>query len=504
MRLADDPRAVDIPLRDGRSVRVRPIRRDDERPLLAFLESMDPGDRYLRFFSGGVNLAAVAERGWPSTAASVTGSSPSPRTTAPSSATAVRCAARPAPRRPRSRSRSTSALHGEGIATTMLAHLAQAARRRRDRSGFVARRAAAQPPRCSTSSARAASPRTVRAEPDELHVRDADGAERRGARGASTSATAIAAVGRRRPRPAPALGRGRRRVATGPARSAARCCATSSPPASRAACTPSTRRAGESPGITAVAAWTRSPAELELAVIAIPAASVVARRPRLRGARRARARRASPPASRRRAPTGAARQHELLRDLPRGGMRLVGPNCLGVINTDPGRAPRTRASPRAARRPAASRSCRRAARSGIAVVDAARERGLGLSSFVSVGNKADLSGNDFLAFWEQDERTASILLYLESFGNPRKFARVARRVARRKPIVAVKGGRSAAGRARRRLAHRRAAGRLGRDGRRALRAGRACIRDRHARRAVRRRGAARRPAAAGRPPRRRS
>ena len=70
---------------------------------------------------------------------------------------------------------------------------------------------------------------------------------------------------------------------------------------------------------------------------------------------------------------------------------------------------------------------------------------LGLSSFVSVGNKADLSGNDFLQYWEQDPGTDVALLYLESFGNPRKFARVAPRVARTKPILAVKSGRSAAG-----------------------------------------------------------
>jgi acyl-CoA synthetase (NDP forming) len=82
---------------------------------------------------------------------------------------------------------------------------------------------------------------------------------------------------------------------------------------------------------------------------------------------------------------------------------------------------------------------------GIAIVDAANRLRLGLSSFVSVGNKADLSGNDFIQYWEQDAETAAILLYLESFGNPRKFARVARRVGRTKPIVAVKSGRTPGG-----------------------------------------------------------
>jgi acyl-CoA synthetase (NDP forming) len=82
---------------------------------------------------------------------------------------------------------------------------------------------------------------------------------------------------------------------------------------------------------------------------------------------------------------------------------------------------------------------------GIAILDQARQLGLGISSFVSMGNKADLSSNDLIEWWEDDESTGAIVLYLESFGNARRFARVARRVAARKPIIAVKGGRGAAG-----------------------------------------------------------
>jgi acyl-CoA synthetase (NDP forming) len=82
---------------------------------------------------------------------------------------------------------------------------------------------------------------------------------------------------------------------------------------------------------------------------------------------------------------------------------------------------------------------------GLAVIDHARRVGLGLSSFVSVGNKADISGNDLLEYWESDPQTELVLLYLESFGNPRRFSRVARRVGRTKPILAVKSGRTTAG-----------------------------------------------------------
>lgn len=80
---------------------------------------------------------------------------------------------------------------------------------------------------------------------------------------------------------------------------------------------------------------------------------------------------------------------------------------------------------------------------GIAILAQASKRLLGLSTFVSAGNRADLSGNDLLQYWDQDEATEVVLLYLESFGNARKFWRIARRVARSKPIVAVKSGRGA-------------------------------------------------------------
>ncbi len=143
-------------------------------------------------------------------------------------------------------------------------------------------------------------------------------------------------------------------------------------------------------------------------------------------------------------PEGAARERELL-DLVRGsGIRLVGPNCIGIVNTAPAvrlDATFVPALPEPGRIGFLSQS----GALGIAVVERCRRLGLGLSSFVSVGNKADISGNDLLQFWEDDAATDLVLLYLESFGNPRKFARIARRVARRKPIVAVKAGRGVAG-----------------------------------------------------------
>jgi acetyl coenzyme A synthetase (ADP forming)-like protein len=143
-------------------------------------------------------------------------------------------------------------------------------------------------------------------------------------------------------------------------------------------------------------------------------------------------------------PEGARRQRELLRVCRAAGMRLIGPNCLGIVNTDPQVGLDATFGP-IVPLPGRVGFLSQSGALGLAIIDYANALGLGLSSFVSVGNKADISGNDLLSYWEQDDRTGLVLLYLESFGNPRKFARIARRVARTKPVLAVKSGRSAAG-----------------------------------------------------------
>ncbi len=142
---------------------------------------------------------------------------------------------------------------------------------------------------------------------------------------------------------------------------------------------------------------------------------------------------------------GAALEREAVHLAHSYGMRVVGPNCFGVLNTDPEvsmNATFARDTPMPGRLGFASQS----GGLGIAILAEAKKRGIGLSSFVSMGNKADVSGNDLLSWWRDDEATAVALLYLESFGNPRKFARLAREFSRSKPVVAVKSGRSAVGR----------------------------------------------------------
>ena len=143
-------------------------------------------------------------------------------------------------------------------------------------------------------------------------------------------------------------------------------------------------------------------------------------------------------------PVGRARQATLLEICRRSGMRLIGPNCMGILNTAPGFSLNATFAPAVPPRGGVGFMSQSGAL-GLAVIDHARRVGLGLSTFVSVGNKADISGNDLLEYWESDPETDLVLLYLESFGNPRRFSRVARRIGRAKPILAVKSGRSVAG-----------------------------------------------------------
>jgi acyl-CoA synthetase (NDP forming)/RimJ/RimL family protein N-acetyltransferase len=141
-------------------------------------------------------------------------------------------------------------------------------------------------------------------------------------------------------------------------------------------------------------------------------------------------------------PDGQGAERRLVTEARVHGMRVVGPNALGVVNNDP--AVRLNAT-LAPELPAHGRTgffCQSGAL-GTAILAGAAARGLGLSTFVSAGNRADVSGNDLLQYWETDPATDVVLLYLESFGNPRKFARLARRLGRTKPIVAVKSGRNA-------------------------------------------------------------
>ena len=141
---------------------------------------------------------------------------------------------------------------------------------------------------------------------------------------------------------------------------------------------------------------------------------------------------------------GAEREKRLVELVKRYGMVLVGPNCMGVINTHPDVQMDATFAPTTPLRGHISFLSQSGAL-GVAILDHARNLKLGFAKFASLGNKADVSGNDLLVSWEDDPETKVILMYLENFGNPRNFVRIARRVTKKKPIVAVKAGRTEAG-----------------------------------------------------------
>lgn len=185
------------------------------------------------------------------------------------------------------------------------------------------------------------------------------------------------------------------------------------------------------------------PGEVELAFVAVPAAAVVAVAEEC-GRKGIRALVVISAGFAETDARGVERQDQLLAVCRSYGMRLIGPNCMGVANTDPEvRLDGTFVTAWPPEGNVAFMS--QSGALGLAVMHQASALGMGLSSFVSVGNKADISGNDLLCYWEDDPRTSVVLLYLESFGNPQRFGRLARRIGRRKPIVAVKGGRGISG-----------------------------------------------------------
>ena len=141
---------------------------------------------------------------------------------------------------------------------------------------------------------------------------------------------------------------------------------------------------------------------------------------------------------------GADAEHELLKIVREAGMRMVGPNCMGLLNTDPAINLDGQFGPIMPPRGNVAMLSQSGAL-GLAIIDYATELGIGISTFVSVGNKTDVSSNDLLLYWEEDPNTDVVLLYLESFGSPRRFSRIARRIGMKKPIIAVKSGRTAAG-----------------------------------------------------------
>lgn len=141
---------------------------------------------------------------------------------------------------------------------------------------------------------------------------------------------------------------------------------------------------------------------------------------------------------------GIAREEELVRLVRNAGIRMVGPNCMGVINTHPSVAMNATFAP-GTPPPGPVAFISQSGAMGLSVLDYAKSLGIGISMFVSSGNKADVSGNDLLEYWRDDPETQVVLMYLEGFGNPRRFIEICRTLSRAKPICVVKSGRTGAG-----------------------------------------------------------
>ena len=433
-------READVVLRDGSTVHVRPVRpRDDREALKKFLERLSPDSRSLRFFSLGVNLDGAAQ--W---AADVDYHRRFGLVALGGRRQAIVGHASfnrddPDDDRAEVAFEVADAYQGNGLGTILLAHLAEAA----EEQGVSVFEAEVLPHNHRMVEVFRESGFAVRtrSSPDVLRVEfptemSDDALERFDER----ERTAATAAVRRflRPHSVAVLGASRERGTVGGEIFHNLISTTFNGPVY-----PVNPRAPVVQSVPAFGSVRDILADVELAVLSVPAALVpeVARQCASKGVGALLVISAGFAET---GDEGRKRQEELLAICRDAGMRLVGPNCLGVLNASPDVRLNAMFGPLFPPHGNVGFLSQSGAL-GLAVIDYANELGLGLSSFVSVGNKADISGNDLIQYWESDDDTDVVLLYLESFGNPRKFARIARRVGRSKPIVAVKSGRSSAG-----------------------------------------------------------
>lgn len=441
MALAESPSLTegvsDVVLRDGSTVRVRPLQRSDERELARFFGSLSTTSTALRFFSAGISEQTAArqalnidyERNYALVA--VHGTKPHIVGHAMYAAMNEECV--------EVAFVLSDEMQGRGLGTVLLAHIAEAAAAR----GFEMMEAEVLAENhCMLEVIRESGfpfqleslPGTVRARsPVCLTPEAIERFERRDHIGAVAAISNIL-----RPSSVAVAGASRDREHVGGA-----IFHNLVEGGFRGTVYPVNPNASAVQGVLAYPDIQSLPTVPELAVVATPASAVLAT------ARECAT--AGVPAlvvvsagfaeyDRR----GRSLQAELVQLCRDTGMRVLGPNCLGVITTaDEVRLNATFSRSMPPPGPLALGS--QSGALGLAAIDRAGSRGVGLAAFVSVGNGADISPNELLDYWEDDPEVGVVALYLESIANPRGFARIARRVARTKPIVAVKSGRSPAG-----------------------------------------------------------
>jgi acetyl coenzyme A synthetase (ADP forming)-like protein len=430
-------READVVLRDGSTVHLRPVRPADEAPLRGLFEGLSPDSRMFRFFSGASDVAAaarelsdvdygaryglVATRGEEGHAV---GHGTYIETEAGRAEVAFAVA---------------DEMQGEGLGTILLAHLAEVAAERGVQV-FLAE-VLPQNHRMIDVFRESGFPIEVFSEPGAIHVEfptsfDDDARERFEERDRLAAAAAV----RRfiQPRAVAVIGASRRRGTVG-----GEVFHNLLGSGFDGVVYPVNPASDTVQSVRAYPRLAEVPDRVDLAVIAVPAAAVVA------AARECAECGVSglivlSAGFAETGPEGAEMQRELV-DVCRGaGMRLVGPNCLGVTVNAEGTVLNATFAP-GAPPPGNVGFVTQSGALGLALIELARGRGLGVSSFASIGNRADITGNDLLEYWEEDPATDVALLYIESFSDPGRFSRVAQRVGRRKPVAVVKSGRSVAG-----------------------------------------------------------
>lgn len=430
------PGDVDVVLRDGSSVRIRAARPDDEKGLLGFLSRLSEGSRAARFRTLAVDPATTVKH-WISDGADCADCS----LVAAVGGEIVGQASYDCtgPDRARVGFAVADEIQGRGLGTLLLKRLAEVA----DRAGIAVFQADVPPDNTRMLEVFRESGLGIKmtSEPGMVHLEFATSIspEAQARFEAREQVAAMNAVrGMLAPRSVAVIGAGRKRGSIGGEVFHNLIEACFNGPVY-----PVNPGADVVQSVSAYKSILDIPGPVDLAVIVVPPKAVIAaaRECAQKGVHGMVVITAGFGET---GPAGKELQKELMTICREAGMRVIGPNCLGVMNTAEDVRLNATFSPNYAMQGNVGFLSQSGAL-GLAVIEYANSLNLGLSSFISVGNKADLSGNDFIQYWADDPATDVIALYLESLGNPRKFARITRRVGRQKPILVVKSGRSSAG-----------------------------------------------------------
>ncbi|MGA8927146.1 MAG: GNAT family N-acetyltransferase [Solirubrobacterales bacterium] len=430
-------READVALRDGSTIHIRPVTAEDEPAMLAFLRGLDPGSRMFRFFSGGTDLEAAArlmlDVDYAQRYGLVAVRGASDEVVAHGNYFGV------APGQAEIAFAIAPGLQGLGLGTLLLAHLAEVAQD----NGISVFTAEVMPEnhRMIEVFRESGFPAEMSSRPGTIHVElPTSLSDEAVAHFEDRDRIAAQAAIRPflKPRAVAVIGASREHGTVG-----GQLFHNALEAGFEGVVYPVNPSADVVQSVRAYPTVTDVPDEVDLAVIAVPAPAVidVARECADKGVPALVVISAGFAEA---GPNGAGLQDRLVEVCRTAGMRLVGPNCLGILNTAEHAQLNVTFAPGTPPRGGVGFATQSGAL-GLALIDLASDRGLGVSSFASIGNRADITANDFLEYWEEDDATRVALLYIESFSDPRRFSRVARRLGRRLPIVVVKSGRSAAG-----------------------------------------------------------